>query len=61
MLFAVLLICAIVYVLASKSRLVRFRSEAERKAETLGQRVLGGALGFVVGLGVLLAFVNFRP
>ena len=53
-------ICAAVYLFSIRSPTVRYLNEEQRKSETLGQRVFGSVVGFVVGFGIFLVFVVSR-
>ena len=54
----VALICFAVYQFASWSEPIRYRSRKHRKQATRVQRIIGGILGFVLGLGTIIASLS---
>lgn len=54
----VALICFAVYKFASRSEPIRYENKKHRLKATLIHRIVGGVLGFAVGLGTILAFLS---
>ena len=54
----VAVICLLVYGFASRSEPVRYRDVEHRRKETVGHRVGGWWLGYAVGVGTMLVFLD---
>ncbi len=57
---AVVIVCVLVYVIASRTEVVRYRSKEQRDEQTRGHRVAGWAIGLIIGMSALVGFTAIQ-